>query len=424
MAAPPFVPLVGGARLPLAFIVLGLAALAGAVAWMAAQPELLLLPYVHVQLIALVHLWLPGFLASVTLGSMYQMMPVVLGEPLRLPLAAAWGHFGVHLVGVAGLVAGLATGRFEVAAAGGAAVAAGTLVIALAVLRTFARSARRDAVAWSFPMATGWLLLTVLLGLAMALNRRWPFLPVSTVGLLHAHAHAGLAGFFLSLLQGVTFQLVPMFTLGELRRPRWVATGLWATQAGLPLLTVGLALAWPVLTAAGGVVVLAGLAATGGALGATLGTRRRRTFDTGVMAFLAGGGVMAAGALVGAAVLTWSSAPMDLRWVSLYGALVIAGGLSLMVLGMLCKIVPFLVWMKAYGPKVGRQPVPLATSLSRRGLERAWLAAHAGGLVMLGGGIALASPGVATAATWVLAAGVGAYLTNVARILGHLRHAS
>jgi hypothetical protein len=29
--------------------------------------------------------------------------------------------------------------------------------------------------------------------------------------------------------------------------------------------------------------------------------------------------------------------------------------------GMLCRIVPFLTWMRAYGPKVGRAPAPAAS---------------------------------------------------------------
>src|ERR1051326_167080 len=95
------------------------------------------------------------------------------------------------------------------------------------------RSRQRDAVAWSLVLATGWLMLTVLAGLLLAVNRAGHFLPADPLALLRAHAHLGLVGFFLTLLQGVTFRLVPMFTLGDGPNWRRVRGGLWFTQIGL-----------------------------------------------------------------------------------------------------------------------------------------------------------------------------------------------
>lgn len=48
--------------------------------------------------VALAHLWLPGFLLSVCLGACYQLMPVVLGAALRVAQGAA-------VVGVPGISA-------------------------------------------------------------------------------------------------------------------------------------------------------------------------------------------------------------------------------------------------------------------------------------------------------------------------------
>src|SRR6187401_1382636 len=91
------ISLVAGARLPLAFIGTGLVAFALAVGALAVRPQLLLLPHSHPHVVALAHLWLPGFLLSVSMGAMYQLMPVVLGTALELPIAAAWAHGGLHV---------------------------------------------------------------------------------------------------------------------------------------------------------------------------------------------------------------------------------------------------------------------------------------------------------------------------------------
>ncbi len=418
----PGVTLVGGARLPLAFIGAGLLAFAAAVAMLALEPGLLLEAPLNPRVVAWIHLWLPGFLLSVCIGSVYQLMPVVLGVSLRLPLAAAWTHAGLHLAGTLALVLGLGTGRYGWAAAGGSALTLGVFLLVTGLFRTFAASTRRDAPAWSFPLAGGWLLLTVVLGVLMALNRRHAFLPLPAENLLRAHAHLGLVGFFLTLLQGTTFQLIPMFTMGKLARADLVWGGLVCTQVGLLLLAPGLAWDLPALAVAGGGVLGTGLLFSGTALGATLATRRRRVLDPGIRAFLAG--AVCAGTAGLAGLFLFAFAPGDRAHqtlLALYAVLAVAGGLSLTVLGMLCKIIPFLVWMRAYGPRVGREPVPAATSLGSAALEKLWFACHLSGLgtaflaLLAGRGHYTLAPAI------LLGAGALVYLANVIRILRHLK---
>ena len=407
--------MVAGGNLPLAFIGLGLAALATAAVWLLRQPGLLSLPFMHPQVVAFVHLWLPGVLLSICVGAVYQLMPVVLGAPLKANVSGLWIHFGLHAIGVVCLVRAFTTSQFAWAGLGGTLITVGTGILMVATVRTFRSADRRDASAWCFPLANGWLVATVVFGIALALNRRWPVLPLSAIDLLRAHAHLGLAGFFLTLLQGTTFQLVPMFTMGELRRPRLIWSGLLATQAGLLALAPGLAWGIDWLTRSGAVILVGGLACSAVALIATFRTRRRKKTEPGIKAFLVGTAALALAALVGA-VLTFAPASVSSShaWITAYGVLLIPGALSLTILGMLCKIVPFLVWMRAYGPKVGKQPVPIATTLSSRALENGWLIAHVVGL-----GLVIA--GFAASGAVVLAGATALFLTNMIRVLAHLR---
>lgn len=415
-------PLVAGARLPLAFIVGGLLALGAGSLWLAFTAAGGLPPHVHPRVVALAHLWLPGFLLSVCIGASYQLMPVVLGVPLRVSDKLLWTHAALHIGGVLSLVFGLANMRYAWAAAGGLALSTGAVLFFVVTLRAFRGSSRRDAAAWSFPFAAGWLLATVLAGVLMAANRGHPFLHLSILDVLRAHAHLGLVGYFATLLQGVTFQLVPMFTMGEARRPHWAKTGLFATQAGLVLLATGLAFDRHPLAVGASLVLLAALASTAVAFLATLATRRRRKLEPGLLAFVIGMALLGSTAAFGSVLLGADIGPEKLfPAATAYGLLIIVGGLSLAVLGMLGKILPFLVWMKAYGPRVGRAPVPVATTLSSKPLEHAWLASHLVGLL----GLAL---GAATSAVWPACAG-GALLLlaallalgNAARVLLHLR---
>lgn len=418
----PGVGLVAGARLPLAFICTGLGALVLAVAIQALRPELLLLPYLHPQVVAVAHLWLPGFLLSVTLGAVYQLMPVVLGSPLRLPFAAAWWHYALHSGGAGLLVAGFFAGRFELVAIGGTAVASGVSILLVGTWRTFLAASRRDAVAWSFPVSTSWLAATVFAGVVLALNRRDPFLPLSVVDLLRAHAHLGLGGFFLTLLQGATFQLVPMFTMADLRRAGWVRAGLWFSQAGMLLLAPGLACGQGTAALAGALLVGAGVGSSGVALIATLRSRRRKALEPGVRAFVVGAGILALAAVGGVVLLALpaSASSFAARGTIAYGITVGVGALSFMILGMLCKIVPFLVWMKTYGPLAGRRKVPLATALGSRTLENCWMALHAAALLTLIVAILVGSPGLLAIGSAMLAVAILVFITNVVRVLCHL----
>src|SRR5690606_18858932 len=159
----------------------------------------------------------------------YQLMPVVLGAPLATRVSTLWIHFFLHAAGSLLLVVAFARGRFDCVAAGGLLIATGVAILFTAVVRTFRAATRRDAPAWCFSLAAGWCAASVLCGIALAINRRWRWLPRSAADLLRAHAHLGLAGFFVTLLQGTTFQLIPMFTMGSARRPRLIWTGLLAT---------------------------------------------------------------------------------------------------------------------------------------------------------------------------------------------------
>ncbi len=412
------VPLVDGARVPLAFIGLGLAALVTATAWLALSPAALQLPYVHPTIAALAHLWLPGFLLSVCLGAVYQLMPVVLGAPLRLPLAAVWTHFVLHGSGVTLLVAGFGVGRFPIVALGGAILTLGIVLFVIAVLRTFASATRRDAVGWSFPLAALWLGGTVAAGVLLAVNRHAPFLPFAITDLLHAHAHLGLVGFFLTLLQGATFQLVPMFTLSELRDSRLVAVGLGCSQIGLLLLIVGLPARQTALTLAGALALGAALACSGTALARTWRRRRRRNLEPGLHAFAFGTALLVPAAALGLVRLLGKLE--DPNFAAVYGLVAIGGALSLMVLGMLCKIVPFLTWMRSYGPRAGRQPVPLATSLGSKRLESAWLGLHGAAIAGLTAGVALGSTPLTRAGCALLAGAVLAFVSDMLCVVRHL----
>jgi hypothetical protein len=306
-------------------------------------------------------------------------------------------------------------------------VLVGTALFAENTWRTVARSGKRDTTAWSIALAAGWLLLTALAGLTLAANRFWGFIPMDPLALLRAHAHLGLIGFFVTLLQGVSFTLIPMFTLAEVRSWRLVKAGLWCGQLGLVGLVAALAFHATWATFAFALLILVGFVCSGRALFSTLANRKKRLLGPGLAAFLRGLAVLGIAAVAGAALAwprsPWGSASGGFGAVP-YAILAVAGGLLPAVTGMLCKIIPFLTWMRAYGPKVGHSPTPPASSLIHPGLERWALIAQAAALAPLLAGSWLSNEWLLCAGAWLLAGGVALFLGAMASVLSHLWHPS
>ena len=107
-----------------------------------------------------------------------------------------------------------------------------------------------------------------------------------------------------------------------------------------------------------------------------------------------------------------------------YAVLGLAGGLLPCIAGMMCKVVPFLTWMRAYGPRVGRAPTPPASGLTRPRLERWGFALQGAAVAPLLVGTWLLNEAWLRAGTWLLAVGVALFVADLLGVLWHLRGAS
>lgn len=355
-------------------------------------------------------------------GAIYQLAPVTLSTTLWHE-RYGWWHFWLHTISVPGMV--YAFWRWDMGLLGhfGTVLALEIGLFATNVWQTVRRSRHGDVVACSLLLTAGWLACTVLLGLLFAANRFWHFLPLDPVALLRAHAHLGLVGVFVTLLQGVTFRLIPMFTLGDVSDCRPVRLGLWCSQLGLLALVPSLAWNARYATLGAGGIIFVGVAMSAWALLRTLATRRKRPLDPGVRAFRRGMLSLVATAALGL-VLAWPGAPSGSTPGgcngTIYGVLAFGGVLLPTFAGMLCKIVPFLTWMRAYGPKIGRTPTPAAGALARPAWETWAFALQTVALAPLLAGVWLLHRPLVAVGAWLLAAGVALFLANMLGVLSHL----
>jgi hypothetical protein len=269
------------------------------------------------------------------------------------------------------------------------------------------------APSWNLPRAylavsLTFLMATFAIGLTYVGTLEHLWFPI-TLGRLSAHAHLGLAGWLGLTLMGVSYQLVPMFTVVQRAKPRFGVAALAVTSISV------MAFAWFVSRGAGPLTraVLALALATGPALWAAdevhlLRHRVRRRLDVqgratyGSLVFLA----LAAAAGVATATGTpFTPSTEPARWLLAYGALAIGGWMGLALIGNSYKILPFIVWYHRYLPRAGEGPIPVAADIYHEGAANAVLALHAGAVAVLAAAALLGQLELLRAGGVLLAAG-------------------
>ena len=372
--------------------------------------------YYHPRLLALTHLVTLGWITVSIMGASYQLIPIVLSQPVWSERIARW-QFWILAASIAGMVAHFAIGTWP-----GLAGAALLLVVGIALHLVNMAMTLRGVRRWTFiarAVVLGYtgLALTALFGLTLAANHLHPFLPGAFFSTLHAHIHLALLGWVAPLVFGVTARVYPMFLLAPEPGEGIGRAQFWGLAAGVPVLVTGLLTA-PALILPGAIAVAGAIAAHVVAVIGMARRRRRPALDWGLRFTLT-----AVGFLVPAVALGLGFALGVLEGARLalaYAVLALGGWVSLTIAGMMLKIVPFLVWFHVYGPRVGRAQIPTMAQLSS---PRAEALAHAlltAGTALLAMMVAVGSVAGIRVAGTVLALGAFAFATTLAHTLRHV----
>ncbi len=332
--------------------------------------------------LALVHLFVLGWLSQMMIGALGQFLPVLLARPLpwpRLPPLA----LALTGPGAAALAAGLGLGLAGPIHAGVTLLGAGfALVLVMTGGVLLPARGWRDGTGGPVLLALAALALVWASGAGMARLRAGAEALVLLPDALPLHIGFGLAGWLGLATVGVSYRLFAMFLIapdrgGRLRRLTLAAGGAMLAVLGAGLVS-GRAMA-PVALVCG--AVAAGLYLAEVRL--IWRGRMRRSPELNMrmsrpaLAFLALAAVLAplaawrGGALAEAAV---------------FAALV--GWLSGMTLAQMIKITSFLTWIQVFAPAIGRRALPQVHELThepagRRALTLWFAGAALGTLALL-----------------------------------------
>jgi hypothetical protein len=222
------------------------------------------------------------------------------------------------------------------------------------------------------------------------------------------------------LMVGVSYKLVPMFTLSEIQSPRRAAWSVALLNLGLASSFVAILLQ-SVWKPACALVIVAALVLYGCELAAILRARKRRGLDWGIRYFVAAVCLLAPLSLVGLILsrpgLTGTHFHAQLE--NVYGFLALIGVVSLAIMGMLYKIVPFLAWFGVYSRRIGRARVPALAEMYSPRLQAAGYWTFLAGLAATSAAILCESAIGVRCGCLLLAASLATLAANMVSILSH-----
>lgn len=428
--------------LPLRFMITGLGALISGLGLLVVRPDVLSTYHYNQYVIAITHLFVLGWICTIVMGAMYQLVPVALEARLYSEKLAAI-QFVLHAVGFIGMVWMFWTWNLKQVGHYGSVLGFGVLLFAYNIARTLFRVPRWNVVALAVSSTIGWLLFTVLAGLTIAAGKcsyeslenpgAFSFFIAAAAGAakviarfdaisaMHAHAHLGVVGVFIMLIVGVSYRLVPMFTLSDLQNERRATASVILLNVGLlgAFFAVLLRSQWkPVFV----LLLATGLVLYGLEIRAILRARKRRVLDWGVKYFLTAIGFLLPLTALGA-TLSWPRLPLTQftgQLENAYGFVALIGLVSLAIIGMLYKIIPFIVWYSRYSKLIGLCKVPSLADLYSHRLQVAGYISYLAGLAVTLTGIVLSRALVVRIGACLLFLAGVILVMNVLKMLSHM----
>ncbi len=407
------------ASLPIRFFVPGVAALLLAAGLLPALASDLSGWYYQRRILALVHTITLGFALPVFLGASIQFLPVVFGKPIARTRRLAVSHV-LYFVGAAGMIAHFWIGRWPGLVLSASALVAGVTLFFTAALPLL-RGAPRDNIRLAFALAFAGLALTMAAGLAIGLDRAVSYLPGGPMHHLAAHIHLGLLATFAVAIFGVEAKILPMFLLAPPPNARRQGAALALMGGGAILLALFLWQGWPAGPAA--LVPAAAVALQIANLREIFRRRSRKEVDPGFRYAAAAYGYLAAAALLG---LAWAfgignGRAIAVRLPQVYVYLLLVGFIVQTIVGILSKILPFLVWQSAFSRHLGARAVPTLKEMSSERLQRIGFWLFQVSVPALGAALALGEPRAIRATGALFCAALVPFLVHVVRVLSHLK---
>lgn len=376
-------------------------------------PELARGNFLAPSVLAVVHMFTLGVIATSIFGVLYQFYPMSLGagaRSIRVAFVGAWTLIGGTLALIVGFWRWIPT----LLVIGWLALFAAVGCVSWNLLPHRRRMTQGRQVAGYVSAGHSALGFAMLLG-AARIGESLGWWPVDRLGIIAAHFHLAAFGFAGLTAVGVGSRMLPMFLVAR-GSPDWITRAIGpVAAAGLTLLAIGLTFrlapaVWPgavLLTVAGCLYV---------ALGADYFRRRTaQPFEPAFGYVAVAFGFLALSIVTGLALLLRPGFSAG-GW-TIYAELALLGWLILLIVGIFFRILPFLLWLHLSEGRVQAAPETLVHPVW------AWasLVAMGGGVIVLVIGTVMGTAGVARGGAMTFAVGSLAVVLQYVQIVVRCR---
>lgn len=323
-------------------------------------------------ILGLTHIATLGWITMIIVGAMFQLVPVVLQVKLFSEKLAE-AQFWIFLFGLTGMV--LSFFKFDtfLLTIFASLVSLAILLFIFNITVSMIKVKEWNITGIYIATSLFYLLLTVVAGIMMALNLNDPYFKTNHLEYLKLHAHLAFVGWVSMVIMGVSYKLIPMFSLSHgfsLKPAKWVFGFI---NAGLILLTIEYHFSQrTIMLPIGTVLIAIGNFIFLYQVYLIMKSRVRRILDVGLTYSMVSFGVMFIATVLGV-FLVFENILLPAAFIKLvliYGYLILFGYFSLIIVGQMYKIVPFLVWYHKFSAKVGLEPVPMLKDMFNEKIAR------------------------------------------------------
>lgn len=309
--------------------------------------------------IGAMHLFILGFTTMLAMGAVYQLVPVVINEKLysiRLGII----HYFLFTTGSIGLLIGFFQFNKNVLIGSSLIAVAGVIIFIVNIFMTISKTKAFNSILFATVSSFVYLLLTVISGLLMAINFSFQIIPSLHSAILAAHIWFGFVGWFLFLIVGYSFKMLPMFYLAHgqpINLQKWI---LLTFHLSLILISMNFFLQLSFfVTIIGLIIFLLGLGLYRYHIYQIQQKKFKRNPGKGITVT-----VYAVDGFIVVVILSIIALVLDpklfqsLHFLTAVSVVYLFGWIGVTILGYLSKIVPFLWWTFCFGDRVGKEEVP------------------------------------------------------------------
>ncbi len=311
------------------------------------------------KILSITHIATLGFITMIIFGAMFQLVPVVLEVKLFSTILAEI-QFWIYSAGVILLVYKFWHFGSELSFTLPAILLnVAMLIFSLNIILSMIKVKTWNITGTYLASSIFWLLTTAVAGLLLSINLDHPFIRISHLQYLKLHAITAFVGWVGMVVMGVSYKLIPMFTLSHGYKMIFAK---WAViLINIGLLGINWIMHYPdtaFYTTLFGVLIFIGIVLYLIQIYIVFKKRIRKKLDIGLKFTAVSLVILSIVTILNFSFLFFNYERV-INLTLVYGFLVLIGFSSVLIVGQMYKIVPFLVWYHKYSSKVGIANVPM-----------------------------------------------------------------